>query len=100
MNRFKDRLLTDYLECFTISVTPEITSNTAFYHPREGFLIVIKDDVKRSYFLELYQNIKQENRPVDQKNKPAVRLEVNYFSSFIKSFFLKVFNLLTYFLFK
>jgi hypothetical protein len=78
MDRFRDRFLTDYLECFTISVTPEITSNTAFYHPREGYLIVIKDDVKRSYFLELYHSIKSDKFPQEQKSKPAVRLEVKF----------------------
>jgi len=72
MEKSKSRFLTEFLECLSISTSTEITSNPVFYKPKEGFLRVVKDDTKRSYFLELFANSK-----LEEITKPAVRLEVN-----------------------
>ena len=60
---------TDVLECESITVTSEITNNSIFYNPKEGYVRFFKDDSKRGYFLEMFQNNKN-------FKKPAVRHEV------------------------
>ena len=77
MSASKIDYLTDLLECKSVTVTPEMSTNSVFCQPKQGFVRFIKDHTKLAYFIEVYQHFNTQSIE-NSALKACVRIEVEY----------------------